>query len=313
MKAFTLTMDLSMRVSAVANQLRLIQEQYADEQPQQRQERLLKAVERELKAIAPDHRQPFLKELGERFPAWETQVEVTAPGQATPVQSEADKADLDDWAFLLRRLLMVSERLSAEDRKALIQRLTESGLVPAAAATGSAELPKQPLEQIAKELGLPADKAIDAARLAELAAVLVPVVVRLEIFAWEQWRILAPQSQVRKPGNFKTDAAKFVTGEQRATDNSVAGDAKALQLLVAGMVQGVGNLGEDLYQSLFTRFSPAEIARRAKENKKFMESDDAASWRLYVELSAQLERASVITHVRESIRKQVESTPGIRR
>jgi predicted component of type VI protein secretion system len=79
------------------------------------------------------------------------------------------------------------------------------------------------------------------------------------------------------------------------------------------MVQGVGNLGEDLYQSLFTKFTPAEVARRAKENKKFMESDDAAAWRLYVELSAQLERASVITHVRESIRKQVESTPGIRR
>lgn len=301
----------SHRVAALASQLRLIQEQFAEADPQVRQEELARRIDAERQSLPPDAREPFLRELAERFPAWEAPVEVTSPGEQTTTQSITDRAELQDWTFLLPRLISASARLSEADRKALIERLRESGLAPAAPA--SVGVSQEALAPIAKTLGVPPNKPIDPARALELTAVLIEVMVRLDEFAWKQWQQIAPQSHVRKPGNFKSDAARFVTAEQRAGDNSVAGDAKALQLLFAGMVQGVTLLGEELHHSVLSRFAPAEISRRAKDVKKFLETDEAASWRVYQEMSGQLERAALVALVREAIQKYVESTPGLRR
>ena len=122
-------MDLSRLVAATVNRLRLIQVDFADQPQDVRENYLSDEVEHAIAKLLPDQRQPFLKELKERFPTWDGNVEVSAPsGQQTAVRSTSDSKDLQDYMFLISRLTQLAPTLTEEQRKTAIARLKDAGL-----------------------------------------------------------------------------------------------------------------------------------------------------------------------------------------
>ena len=59
-------------VAALANRLRVLQEQLADEPPSERGVFLAGEVKRTLGTVDPRERKAFLEELLNRFPAWDS-------------------------------------------------------------------------------------------------------------------------------------------------------------------------------------------------------------------------------------------------
>src|ERR1700743_3479432 len=104
--------DLSRLVAATVNRLRLIQVDFSDQPTDVRENYLSDEVEHALAKLLPDQRAPFVQELKERFPTWEGNVDVTGPSQQNAVQSTSDAKDLQDYTFLISRLVKLAPTLT---------------------------------------------------------------------------------------------------------------------------------------------------------------------------------------------------------
>src|SRR3954466_6758058 len=115
-------MDVSRLVAATVNRLRLIQVDFADQPQDVRENYLSDEVEHALAKLLPDQRQIFIQELKERFPTWDGQVAITGPSQAPAGRSATDAKELQDYTFLLSRLVQLAPTLNEEQRKTAIAR-----------------------------------------------------------------------------------------------------------------------------------------------------------------------------------------------
>src|SRR3978361_230337 len=86
------------RIGALANRLRLLQIDYADQTEQVRRGYLTEEVRRVLAPVAPDQRPAFLADLQARFPTWDDKVDLDSPppAAATPGQESDDPTALVD-------------------------------------------------------------------------------------------------------------------------------------------------------------------------------------------------------------------------
>jgi len=155
-------MDLSRLVAATVNRLRLIQVDFADQPQDVRENYLSDEVEHAVAKLLPDQRAPFIKELKERFPTWEGNVDVSAPSQQTAVRSSSDAKELQDYTFLISRLTQLAPSLTEEQRKTAIARLRDAGLSEAGSGP---EWPAQPAKALRAKLQLTALVEPDAAEL----------------------------------------------------------------------------------------------------------------------------------------------------
>src|SRR3954468_21231437 len=81
--------DRSSQVNAVANTLRLVQNEVADASPATRSEHLSRELKQELDSLAHPERLAFLEDLLGRFPVWDEDAKTTPPANA-PAASDVD-------------------------------------------------------------------------------------------------------------------------------------------------------------------------------------------------------------------------------
>src|SRR5947209_5498582 len=106
------------KVAAVANRLRLLQIDFADQGDQVRCDYLKEELGRTLASLPPAERKPFLEELQARFPTWDGKVELAR--KPVDIRPSFDEKELNDASFLLTRLIKVCESMPAEKRAAVV-------------------------------------------------------------------------------------------------------------------------------------------------------------------------------------------------
>src|SRR5436190_20364451 len=92
--------------NGLASRLRLIQANFADDQPPARQNYLFEEIERGLKGVIASKRKDYLKALGEKFPAWQ------GTSTPSPTADNRQAAQPETPETLLMRLLEAALTLS---------------------------------------------------------------------------------------------------------------------------------------------------------------------------------------------------------
>ncbi|MCI0629500.1 MAG: hypothetical protein L0Y44_02470 [Phycisphaerales bacterium] len=293
--------------AAMAGRLRLLQAELADESPEARQQLLADEIERALRAIAPDDRPGFLKNLEALFPTWDARVDVSTEVKPS-ARSLTDERELRDPSFLVSRLVEVASALSAEQRRQVINRLQEGGLTP----PNQGGLPSAATKLVREQLKLGDEAAIHAARTMELTALLAQMAGLLDPVVREAWKQIAPRSAVRRSGDLNKIMGKFALGDENVPRGQVQQELEVLRSLTAALIQAVGSVGKQFAQG-FRKYAPTEIEGLARIEKKFTESLDAACWRKFKELASDLDEATIESTIRQLIATYAESCLGHRR
>lgn len=284
--------EMALKAASVANRLRLVQIDFADESPEVRREQLAEEIERAMKPLVPEQRRDFLKELAERFPSWDMNVTLpSAPTAAAPVvvQSKTDERELKDPSFLVGRLIEASKGLSDEQKHALAEKLKGAGFVLEGSGGG---WPDAAAQAVATELA-PGEKiTLDPVRTLELLAILTGVARGLDQLAWNTWKTMAPRSQIRRGNELQKTMARFVAGDQDVPRGQVKQDVEKLRQLIAALISAVGKAGGPFAQKLIQRYDPAEI-EAAVGKGGFMSSTDAKCWAKYKEMAGSMDAVSI--------------------
>lgn len=303
--------DLPTRVAGLANRLRLVQLDFADETPEARQEQLAEEIERALSQLAPDQRDEFLALLGERFPTWDQNVEISArpadngEAPAPKVVSVMDAEELQDPSFLVQRLVALAGGLSEDQKQGIARTLKKAGIAPPGGGGGG--WPEEAAEGLRQALAVPATQAMDPTRTLELATTAAEIVLSLDQLVWNTWKQMASGSTLRRPSPLKATMARFVAGDQDTPRGQVKQDVERLRRLTAAVVASISQAGQQFAQRHAATVGP-EAVKAATPKAGFTQSQEALYWKKYSELAGeQMDPAAIERDIRAAIVKFVEA------
>jgi hypothetical protein len=292
------------QILETANRLRLIQVDFADESEQTRTAYLREEIEKALKTVLPAERNEFLGRLLERFPAgsFVTQtISKEVDVQSAPVVDESQFKNVD---FLVGSLLEIAPALSDDQKDYIDQSLRQAGLRSKAQQSDSVELD----QKLKEKLKLGNELSFNAARLAELNAMLVDFVLKLEPLVWNTWRKLSPRSSVRPQGALTQKIGQFLCDDTEISVNQVEDDLKVLQRLIASMTSAVSCVGGQFAKRHIAKFSPSEIEALVRmEPGSVFVSRDVKCWNKYKQLAETLNEDAIEMEIRKAIVDYVES------
>ncbi len=301
---------LTAKVAAVANRLRLLQLDFADDAPDARRDALSEEIERALAQIVPDEREEFLRAVQDMFPTWDSNVQVAPKAEEAAGASRVDERELKSSSFLVERLVELSGRMSDEERTAVTGRLVKSGLAPPP-ANGS--FPEAAAERIRARLSIPAATSLDAARTVELAGMLVELALSLDQVVWNTWKQVAPRSELRRTGDLARTVGRFATGDQDVPRGQVKQDLERVRQLTAALISSVAQAGRQFAQKHQTRFS-VDAIKDAAGPGTMLKPQAVRCWEKYVELAGPLDSAALENELLQSIAKYAEDlVKGINR
>jgi len=295
--------DLSRLVAATVNRLRLIQVDFADQPTETRENYLADEVEHALAKLLPEQRPEFLKELKERFPTWDRQVDVSANSSAQ-VQTATDARELQDYTFLISRLIQLAPSLTEEQRKTAVARLAEAGL----AERGSGpDWPAQPMKVLKTKLQLGDKDKLDSARLLELMAEMVGFATSLDQLVWATWKQVSPKSDMKRPIPVQRTFAKFSSGDAEVNRTQVAADVDRLRQLTAGLISAIAQAGNLFAQRHVGKFSVANIEAYADKMPGMLVGKEVKCWRQYKDLASAMDIQTIEIEIQNAIAEYTET------
>jgi hypothetical protein len=285
----------SLWASALAARLRILQTNFADDDPATRHGFIVQEIERALKGSVPEKRKVLLEALTTRFPGAQT---VLAAG-AAPAASAAPQSPEDSLA----RLLDVAPALSPAQRADFAERLQGVGL-GAARSGGAFEL----TPELQKRLALEGKPAPEAERAAKTLAMLFDTVLALDQLVWTLWKQIAPKSMVRKESDFAKLSAEYLGGSKEVSTAQALQSLERTRKLVAGLLGAMGRAGATYARERARLFDPNAIEADARSEKKWNESLEFACWRKYVQLSKEYGAEPAIEKsIQEAMAKAAEN------
>jgi len=296
--------NMDSRVLETANRLRLIQVDFADQSEQTRTAYLCEEIEKALNSVLPDERNEFLGRLLEKFPAGSFITQAISTETTAENPPAVDESELKNVEFLVRSLLEIAPTLSGDQKDFVDKSLQEAGLRPKARQDNSIELD----QKLKQKIKVGNECSISAEKMAELSAILVDFVLKLESLVWNTWRQLSPRSAVRPQGDLTKKIGQFLSNDTEISVNQVDDDLKVLQRLIAAMTSAVSRVGGQFSKRHLARFSPLEIEALVKmEPGSVFVSHDVKCWKKYKELAETLNEDSIEMEIRKAIVDYVES------
>lgn len=302
----TLSSELARRVAGVANRLRLVQADFADESAETRREMLAEEVRRALGEVGAEDRERFLEALREEFPAWEM-VQPGGAAEEAPVaaRSATDERELSDPAFLAERLAALAGSMTDEQKRAVEKHLKKAGVVSSPAPGG---MPDEAAAVLRKTLGMTDGEALDAARMVKAAALMVEMAASLDQVVWNTWKTLSPRSDIRRGQPVKGTLKRYVAGDGEVAGTQVKQDLERLRQLTAALISSVSQAGRTFAQKHVEKFSPSEIEALAKMGGGgLLVSQEVKNWRKYVELAGPVDAISIEGELLAAIAGYAES------
>jgi hypothetical protein len=295
--------DLSRLVAATVNRLRLIQVDFADQPADARENYLSDEVEHALAKLLPEQRAAFLQELKERFPTWDRQVDVAANAAAS-TQSATDAKELQDYTFLVSRLVQLAPSLSEEQRKTAVARLAEAGL---AERSSGPDWPAQALKVLKTKLQMTDRDKVDATRLLELVAEMVGFATSLDQLVWATWKQVSPKSDLKRPTPVQRSFSKFTGGDPEVNRTQIAGDVDRLRQLTAGLISAIAQAGNLFAQRHVGKFSIANIEAYADKMPGMLVGKEVKCWRQYKDLAAAMDVQTIEIEIQNAIAEYTET------
>jgi hypothetical protein len=294
--------EISRKAAALANRLRLVQMDFADDSRDARRDQLCEEIERATASMLPEERRALLEELADRFPSWDTNVQAAPVPTAAPApRSTMDERELSDPSFLAHRLSEIAAELSAEQRRAIGEHLREAGYaVEVSAGVASSE-------PLAVELQLAKDAKLDGVRALELAAMLAGLAESLDRVGWSTWRTVNPKSMIRRSMELRGAMGRFVTGDPDINRTQIKQELEKLRQLLAALISAVRSAGGQFAQKMIVKHSPEEIEKVVKPTVGFIKSADAECWKHYKEAARSMDAASIEQELLSSIANFAES------
>lgn len=290
----------SLWASGLAVRLRLLQANFADDDPATRRGFLAEEIQRALQGQVPEKRKAMLRALEEHFPAWQ---EPTAPPTR---RDETKPAAPEPPEALLQRVVQLLPGLTPDQRAAFVAELNKVGLVPAARGGGSApvELP----EDLLKRLGLKPADALDAERVGRTLALLLDMTLTIDQFAWTMWRELAPKSMYKREGDLGRQCGSYLSGSHDVSTTQLAQSVERARKLIAGLTGAVARAAATYARDRARLFDPGSIEGDARAEKRALESLESACWRKYVQLCREYGADAVIEKgIKEAVAKATEN------
>jgi hypothetical protein len=292
----------AMWATGLASRLRLVQANFADDQPAARQNFIAEEIERSLKGIVPSKRRIYLNALAEKFPAWQPSADSPAPiVQAAPSAEQTPEV-------LLQKLLEAAPRLAPETRAEFTRKLQQAGLVPAPVGGGSGgALPELPPE-LQKKLGLIPGKPLDPERALKMLVALSELTLALDQLVWALWKQMAPKSNFRKETEFNKLIGPYLGGDPEVSTQLLNQPLERTRKLIAGLLGAVGRASSTYAKKHTARFAPEVIEDWAKIEKKWSESLEQVCWRKYVQHAKEhATEPAIENELQESITKAAEN------
>ena len=288
--------EASLWASALAARLRVLQANFADDDPGARRDFITQEIERALKGCVPEKRRALLGALADRFPCWQGSAPPVAQVGAAPVESATPAALLEKW-------LAAVPSLPAEEKAAVIARLGAAGLV-AERSGGALEM----APELRKRLALDGNPSLDPDRVGKSLAMLLDMVLTLDQLVWTLWKQLAPKSPVRKEGELARLAGDYLVGSSEVSQTQLLQTCERTRKLVAGLLGAIGRAGTAYARERVQLFDPVAIETDARAEKKWNESVEFACWRKYVQLCREYGAEPVIEKgIQAAIAKTAEN------
>ncbi len=298
-------MDVPRLVAATVNRLRLIQVDFADQPKEMRENYLSDEVEHALAKILPDQRAVFLQELKERFPTWDGQVAVTGSSTPGAAQSATDAKELQDFTFLVSRLVQLAPTLTEEQRKTAIARLKDAGLADAGSGP---DWPAAPAKALRAKMALTDKDKLDAGRVLELEGELAAFLVSLDQLVWATWKQIAPKSDLKRPsGDSAGSCGRFAAGDADVSRTQIAADVDRLRQLTAGLISAIAQTGNLFAQKHVSKFSVANIEAYADKQPGMLVSKEVKCWRQFKELASAMDVQTIEKEIQDSIAEYTET------
>ncbi|MGI9014801.1 MAG: hypothetical protein ACR2GY_11220 [Phycisphaerales bacterium] len=270
---------------ALANRLRMIQLDFADEPAEQRQAFLTDELTRALREVPPDERNAYLDSLASHFPTWDGGVEV---GDRSTLQSTVDRAELSDASFLISRLIEISPTLSDRERQVIRDRLASAGLAETAPML---DWRSDASAALGKELGVAATTGLDPSRALDTIDLLVTCLGRLEKLTHKTWQEIAPREKLKEQGRLGRNLARFYSGDTDVSREQIAEDLERLRGLVASMIFAIKTAPREWAHRHLERYAPPAIeAAVAQEGVGFLGKREVKCWEKYQELARDLDQ-----------------------
>lgn len=309
------TSETGRKAMTLANRLRVLYAELSDQTGDMRGEQLRDEVQRALSSLQPAAREPFLQELVRQFPLWSAndrdQVPVATRAAPAPAQVATEPKDPKSLA---EKLIEVTKGLGEAEKQQIAARLSVAGLLARPTAAAAAPAPAGPSGTVSasgaadlrKQLGMPADAPIDAARAVELAAVLAEFVLKLEPYACMFWKDIAPDAKNQVYQTLNRDLGKFMAGDEKVNREAVAKGVFNLRSLVSLLLKGVSDAGKQFSRDHISRFSVDEISKAAGPGT-LMTSKDVLCWKQYVRQMEGVDAASLEKRLKSVIAKDVDA------
>lgn len=152
------------------------------------------------------------------------------------------------------------------------------------------------------------ESSVSSRRIAELNAILIDFVMKLDALAWNTWRQLSPRSAIRPQCDLTKKIGEFLSNDAEIPVNRIDDDFKMLQRLIAAMTSAVSRVGSQFAKRHLAKFAPSEIEVLVKmEPGSVFVSHDVKCWKKYKELAEMLDEDSIEMEIRKAIVDYVES------
>lgn len=259
---------------AVAARLRLLQVGAFSETDQRRKQFLTEELQAAIQEVPDARRKDYLRELSDRFPAWEAAAAAPAAPPRTPAPDTPQS------------VLAAIGRLSAEQRAELVAELRSQGVVPAdRQAPTSVDLPRD----LQRKLVAMAERDLNLDRAVALMVVLADAFLNLERTVWRTWERVNPKSNVRREavntGDARLTINRFLKGDAACGTEQLS-DCVNLRIgLSAALLAAVGGASGSFSRRYIERLAPENIEDAVAMQKSGWGNKKALCWDKYLELA----------------------------
>lgn len=321
------TTERGRRASAVAQRLKGLQVQLADESSDRRRDVLRDELGRVLNELVPAERRAFLAELKDSLPT-----PGDGEGAAKAASAPVDETPRDP-RLLVDRLIAMSATMTDAQKKEIAERLLAGGFavkqvvkevvevkvaapaaapVPVAAAPAApassdgGALPADALRELKAKLGLTEAERVDSAKVVELCTQLSDLTVQLDQFVWNAWKRVNPSSKFKKTVVMSRALGRFAVGDPAFGRAQVQAETKMLQGLTASLIAAVAKAGNLYAQKHLVMFAPPAIEEAARSEKRALEALGVTAWRKYGQLMQTRDENTIATDIQTTIASHAE-------
>jgi len=253
--------------ASLAARLRLIQAGFESDEAATRKGFLSEEIERALKPLPPSRRLACLEALEEKFPAWESEV---------PEHGPAPEPTLDE---LVQKLQQLGPGLTDEARSRIALELVNAKVIPENVKPSPAAL----YEEFWKRFGRAGGTPPHPDRSLKLLGILSDFYMALDQLAWTLWRSIGPKSAFRKESEYGKISGPYLSADTEVSSDQVRLTIERTRKLIAALLGAPPRGATDFSAAHQGMFSPEAIEAVARQEKRALESLEAASWREYKE------------------------------